>query len=51
MEPKGCSVPRRERAKKYDYRYEKGDIEKVPFDSLAELAKILQTTPAYLMCW
>lgn len=25
MEPKGCSVPRRERAKKYDYRYEKGD--------------------------
>lgn len=31
------------------YRYEKGDIEKVPVDSLAELAKILQTTPAYLM--
>lgn len=30
------------------YRYEKGDIEKVPVDSLAELAKILQTTPAYL---
>lgn len=25
MEPKGCSVPRRERTKKYDYRYEKGD--------------------------
>ena len=32
------------------YRYE-GDIEKVPVDSLAELAKILQTTPAYLMGW
>ena len=33
------------------YRYEKGDIEKVPADSLAEIAKILQTTPAYLMGW
>ena len=33
------------------YRYEKGDIEKVPVDIFAELAKILQTTPAYLMCW
>lgn len=33
------------------YRYEKGDIEKVPGDSLGELAKILQTTPAYLMGW
>lgn len=33
------------------YRYEKGDIKKVPVDSLAELAKILQTTPAYLMGW
>ena len=33
------------------YRYEKGDIEKVPVDSLAELAKILQPTPAYLMGW
>lgn len=33
------------------YRYEKGDIGKVPVDSLAELAKILQTTPAYLMGW
>ena len=33
------------------YRYEKGDIEKVPVDSLAELAKILQTSPAYLMGW
>ena len=33
------------------YRYEKGDIEKVPVDIFAELAKILQTTPAYLMGW
>lgn len=33
------------------YRYEKGDIEKVPVDSLAALAKILHTTPAYLMGW
>lgn len=33
------------------YRYERGDIEKVPGDSLGELAKILQTTPAYLMGW
>ena len=33
------------------YRYEKGDIEKVPVDIFAEFAKILQTTPAYLMGW
>ena len=33
------------------YRYENGDIEKVPVDSLAVLAKILRTTPAYLMGW
>lgn len=33
------------------YRYEKGDIEKVPVDSLTDLAKILQVTPAYLMGW
>ena len=33
------------------YRYERGDIEKMPGDSLGELAKILQTTPAYLMGW
>ena len=33
------------------YRYERGDIEKVPGDSLGEIAKILQTTPAYLMGW
>ncbi len=33
------------------YRYEKGDIEKVPGKILEPLAKILQTTPAYLMGW
>ena len=33
------------------YRYEKGDIEKDPVDIIAELAKKLQTTPAYLMGW
>lgn len=33
------------------YRYEKGDIEKLPGDILPTLSKILQTTPAYLMGW
>lgn len=33
------------------YRYEKGDIEKVPGDVLEPLAKALGTTPAYLMGW
>ena len=33
------------------YRYEKGDIEKVPGDILEPLSKILQTTPAWLMGW
>lgn len=33
------------------YRYEKGDIEKVPGTVLEPLAKILHTTPAYLMGW
>lgn len=33
------------------YRYEKGDIEKVPGDLLEPLAKILRTTPAFLMGW
>lgn len=31
------------------YRYEKGDIEKMPLDILVPLASILQTTPVYLM--
>jgi len=33
------------------YRYEKGDIEKVPGDKLAPIADVLCTTPAYLMGW
>ena len=33
------------------YRYEKGDIEKVPVDTVAELAKILHCSPSYLMGW
>lgn len=31
------------------YRYEKGDIEKVPGDLLEPLSRALRTTPAYLM--
>ncbi len=33
------------------FRYEKGDIEKVPGSVLEPLSKILHTTPAYLMGW
>lgn len=33
------------------YRYEKGDIEKFPIDLVEPLAKVLKTTPAYLMGW
>ena len=33
------------------YRYEKGDIEKIPGDILEPLAAILHTTPKYLMGW
>ena len=33
------------------YRYENGDIEKVPGDRLVPIASALQTTPAYLMGW
>lgn len=33
------------------YRYENGDIEKVPGDLLGPIAKALQTTPGYLMGW
>lgn len=33
------------------YRYENGEIEKVPSSILEPLAKVLQTTPAYLMGW
>lgn len=33
------------------FRYEKGDIEKVPGDTLVPIANALHTTPAYLMGW
>lgn len=33
------------------FRYEKGDIEKLPVDVLEPIATILHTTPAYLMGW
>ena len=33
------------------YRYENGDIEKIPGDSLVPIADALHTTPAYLMGW
>lgn len=33
------------------YRYEKGDIENLPLDTLVPLAKALNTTPAHLMGW
>lgn len=33
------------------YRYEKGDIENMPLDILEPIAKVLQTTPQYLMGW
>lgn len=33
------------------YRYERGDIEKMPGNILEPISKILHTTPAYLMGW
>ena len=33
------------------FRYEKGDIEKVPGDTLVPIANALHTTPQYLMGW
>lgn len=33
------------------FRYEKGDIEKLPGAMLEPLAEVLHTTPAYLMGW
>ena len=33
------------------FRYEKGEIENLPLDILEPIAKILQTTPQYLMGW
>lgn len=33
------------------FRYENGDIEKVPGDIIPKIAAALQTTPAFLMGW
>lgn len=33
------------------YRYESGEIEKLPLDALEPLAEVLQTSPAYLAGW
>lgn len=33
------------------YRYENGDIEKFPIELLEPMAKVLHTTPEYLMGW
>ena len=33
------------------FRYEKGDIDKAPVEYIDKLAKVLSTTPAYLMGW
>lgn len=33
------------------YRYENGEIEKVPGSVLEPLSKVLRTTPSYLMGW
>ena len=33
------------------FRYENGDIEKLPTSILEPIAKVLNTTPAYLMEW
>lgn len=33
------------------FRYENGDIEKMPIDIIEPIAEALMTTPAYLMGW
>ena len=33
------------------YRYENGSIDKVPVDALEPIARVLETTPAFLMGW
>ena len=33
------------------YRYEKGEISKMPTETLEKIARILNTTPAYFMGW
>ena len=42
---------RLEKSRATVYRYENGEIEKLPTTVLEPLAKLLQTTPAYLMGW
>ncbi|HHT20574.1 MAG TPA: helix-turn-helix transcriptional regulator [Tissierellia bacterium] len=52
---RGVSAPDMARrlgvAKSTIYRYESGAIEKMPVGRLIQIAKILETTPAYLMFW
>lgn len=33
------------------YRYENGDIDKIPVDALIPISRVLLTTPSYLMGW
>lgn len=33
------------------YRYEKNEIENMPYDVIEPLAKVLNVSPAYLMGW
>ncbi len=33
------------------YRYEKNEIENIPYTLIVELASVLHVHPAYLMCW
>ncbi|WP_242363089.1 helix-turn-helix domain-containing protein [Limosilactobacillus antri] len=33
------------------YRYENGDIEKMPTSTISSIASLLGTTPSYLMGW
>ena len=33
------------------YRYEKNDIENMPYDVIEPLAEVLKVSPAYLMGW
>ncbi|WP_459129025.1 helix-turn-helix domain-containing protein [Guggenheimella bovis] len=33
------------------YRYENGDIQKIPVDNFKLIAEVLETTPEYLLNW
>lgn len=50
---RGMSIPELARrlgvAKSTIYRYESGMIEKMPVETLIQIAEILETSPAYLM--